>query len=271
MAVVFTEARQLGLADEVSFRFQRELVEMTRTLGRPLPELRGGLMDGVPGDPSWLVECTIRPPLTTPTAPVYVYCVIERSWNDGAVRVIQETIARLAYQCDYRFVGTRFELLGRRDAEGEPIEYQFDPAGLGPHLEDMEFLLHYTQSRLDSLRVEYGTTSARNRALEGQLRTIRLDRNRLVKKVEALQSANAILRGRLKTARADLATRDSAIEELEEENTGLRKENEDLLPDDDIPSDDMDVSEPSEPEDDDLLGDEEDPEEILFEGEVEQD
>ena len=95
-----------------------------------------------------------------------------------------------------------------------------------------------------------------------------MGRTRLTKKVEALQKANAILRGRLKTAREDLATRDSTIEELEEENTELRKENEDLLPDDDIPSDGdgMDVSDQSDQEDDDLLGDEEDPEEILFDG-----
>ena len=39
------------------------------------------------------------------------------------------------------------------------------------------------------------------------------------------------------TCREELATKDSTIDELEEENTDLRKDNEDLLPDDDIPSD----------------------------------
>ena len=62
-----------------------------------------------------------------------------------------------------------------------------------------------------------------------------------------------------------MATRDSTIEELEEENIELRKENEDLLPDDDYPSDGMDVSDPSEQEDEDAA-EEEDPEEILFDG-----
>ena len=102
--------------------------------------------------------------------------------------------------------------------------------------------------------------------MEGQLRTTRLARTRLSKKVEALQEANAILHGRLKTTREDLATRDSTIEELEEENTGLRKENEDLLPDDDVPSDGMDMNDPSDQEDDDGRGSEEDPKEILFDG-----
>ena len=41
MDVVFTESQQLGLTQDVTFRFERELVEMATILGRPLPELRG--------------------------------------------------------------------------------------------------------------------------------------------------------------------------------------------------------------------------------------
>ena len=95
-----------------------------------------------------------------------------------------------------------------------------------------------------------------------------MGRSHLTKKAEALQETNAILRGRLKTAREDLATRDSTLEELEEEITELRRENKDLLPVNDIPSDTdgMDMSDQSDQEEDDLLGDEEDPEEILFDG-----
>ena len=190
----------------------------------------------------------------------------DRSWNDGAVRVIQQMIARVAQLCDYRFIGTRFELHGRRDEEGLPVPYPYSPDSMGRHLEDLEFFLHYTQRSLDLQRMETHTVTARNAALEGQLRTTRLSRTRLSKKVEALQEANAVLGGRLKMAREDMATRDSTIEELEEENTELRKENEDLLPDDDVPSDGMDMSAPSDQEDDDARESEEDPEEILFDG-----
>ena len=93
-------------------------------------------------------------------------------------------------------------------------------------------------------------------------------RDRLVKKVDGVQTANAILHGRLTTCREEMATKDSTIDELEEENTNLRKENEDLLPDDDIPSDSdgMDWSDPSDQDVDDLRGDqEEDPEEVVLE------
>lgn len=267
MTFVYIESLQLGLNTESSFRFEKELVEMTKLLGRQLPELRGGLVDGASRDLSWLVECTIRPPLTTPTAPTYTFRLIDCSWNDGAVRIIQQTIARLAYLCDYRFVGTRFELYGRRGEDGAPVPFPYPPNDLGYHLDDMEYLLHRTQFTLTTLRVEHENEVARNRALERQLRATRLAHTRLAKKKEALQAANTTLCDRLKTVREDLATRDSRIKELEEEHAELQKEYDDLLPNDDIPSDGMDMSEPSDQEDDDLAGDEEDPEEILFYGE----
>lgn len=77
MTFVYIESLQLGLNTESSFRFEKELVEMTKLLGRQLPELRGGLVDGASRDLSWLVECTIRPPLTTPTAPTYTFRLID--------------------------------------------------------------------------------------------------------------------------------------------------------------------------------------------------
>ena len=135
MDVIFTEAVQLGLDRGESFLFEERLVGMTCLLGRPLPELRGGLIFGVLVEGDWFVECTIRPPLVTPTAELFVFCTIERSWNEGAVCVIQEGIARLAYLRDYCFLGTRFEMLGRRDEDGLPLPFLQDPEGisLAPH------------------------------------------------------------------------------------------------------------------------------------------
>ena len=52
-----------------------------------------------------------------------------------------------------------------------------------------------------------------------------------------------------------LAVRDERITELEEENEELRKTNDDLLPDDEYPTDDMDVDPESDQEDDDLRDD----------------
>ena len=175
MDVVFTEAVQLGLERGESFIFEERLVAMTDILERPLPELRGGLIFGAPAEGDWFVECSIRPPLTTPSAETFVFCTIDRSWNEAAVRVIQESIARLAYLRDYLFLGTRFEMLGRRGEDGIPLPLSPDPDGMGPHLEDMEILLHRTQCRLDDLRIDHHTTAAENRALTAELGELRTE------------------------------------------------------------------------------------------------
>ena len=97
MDVVFSEAIQLGLERGESFLFEERLVAMTDILKRPLPEHRGGLISGAPAVGDWLVECLIRPPLMSPTAEMFFFCAIDRSWNEAAVHVIQEATARLAY------------------------------------------------------------------------------------------------------------------------------------------------------------------------------
>ena len=123
MAFVFTEAVQLGLPEEVPFLFERELVEMTNILERPRPELRGGLVDGARSELSWVVVCTIRPPLMVPTASTYSFHMRECSWSEGAARAIQLAMARLAHIYDYVFMGTRFELYGRRGGEEQPLPF----------------------------------------------------------------------------------------------------------------------------------------------------
>jgi chromosome segregation ATPase len=121
--------------------------------------------------------------------------------------------------------------------------------------------------QLFALRIEHDATVEKNRVLTGQLRATRLGRDRLVKKIAALQESSAVLRGKLKTAREEVVARDSTLEELEEEVGELRKENEDLLPIDEVPSDvdGMDMSDQSDQEDDDRDGEEEDPDEYVYE------
>ena len=108
MEVVVTEAFQLGLARGESFLFEETLATMASILGRPLPELRWGMIFGAPLEGDWYAECTIRAPLAIPTAEAFVLRAVDRSWNEAAVRVIQESVARLAYLGDYMFIGTRF-------------------------------------------------------------------------------------------------------------------------------------------------------------------
>ena len=82
MNVTFTKGIQLGVprAGGLSFRFEKTLVEMTRMLGRPLPEIRGGIITGTALDGEWLAEVTIRAPLAHPDAEVHIFQIADRSW-----------------------------------------------------------------------------------------------------------------------------------------------------------------------------------------------
>ena len=67
------------------------------------------------------------------------------------------------------FHGTPFALLGRRDEDGLPLPPAQGPDGAGPHLGDMETLLHRTQSRLDDLRLGHHEIIAVNHVLTAEL------------------------------------------------------------------------------------------------------
>ena len=284
---------------------------MTRMLGRPLPDLRGGLITGSQLDGEWFAEVTLRAPLAYPDAEEHIFQMIEPTRADVVARLLQEAVARLAHIDDYFFIGSRFELIGRRDEDGvpEPLGGD-DDSELGPHLDEMEQLLHHTQTRQDvergarrqatqdirmlateahrlgaevdtlstqrvslaqqllDARKERDTAIAKSAALEGKLRTSHRARTRLSIKMDTLESTVIVLRDRLQTARQDLAAREATLEELDEEVEDLRRENDEFMALDDIPSDSggFDMSESSDPDDDDSDDSDEDPDEILFDG-----
>ena len=124
MDVHFTEGIQLGLDRGVTFLFEERLVAMAAILGRPLPELCGGQVFGAP--------------LATPSSKTFIFRTMDRSWNEAAVRVIHESIARLASLRDYLFLGTQFEEVGRCDEDGIPVSFTPGPVEQSSHQEDME-------------------------------------------------------------------------------------------------------------------------------------
>ena len=135
MDINFTEGIKLGLDRGVTFMFEERLVEMAAILERPLPELRGGQVFGAPLEGDWYAECVIRAPLATPSSEVFVFRTVDRSWNEAAVRVIQESIARLASLRVYLFLGTQFEEVRRRDEDGIPVPFTPGSASQSSHMD----------------------------------------------------------------------------------------------------------------------------------------
>ena len=88
MAVVFTESFQLGTHAPFYCRFEETLLKMARQLGCPAPELRGAQVHDGAHELSWLVVCTILPPLLSQSDPEITYEVMESSWEDEILRVM---------------------------------------------------------------------------------------------------------------------------------------------------------------------------------------
>ena len=275
MPILFTEYYQLT-TQKPPYVFEADLAELTRSLRHPLPEIKGGMIHpGQNREQAWLVVCTLRGPVVPPLMDELTVEVIERSWVDGIVRVMQQAIARLVHHHRDTLGGTPYEFYGRRDAEGHPRDAPHHPV-FQRHLPDMEYLLARTQTYLDRARISCDTKAMALERVEDELNISEEFRRRLTRRKKALRSANAFLRSQLEDLQTRLAEAEARIEELEESDSMSTD-------DDDLPSEDqaedMDVEPESEQDDDDHAVDpaeqgpeeafleEEDPEEPPFEEE----
>lgn len=266
MAVVFTEYRRVGV-DPPPMIFEADLIEMCRRVGRPTPEIKGAKVHTHPeGDRTWLVVCTLRGGVVPPHSDELSVEVLERTWTEGIVRVLQESLGRLASYHRAVLGDSPFRFFGGRDSEGLPT---LTPAhaDFGGHMQDMEALLHHTQTSMDRARMKSDLQVMELRNAKQDLQVSVLERTRLLQIKRATQVKNKRLQRQLKTLQDELKRMESKIEELEEETEELRKENESLLnADGDIPMEEFDMEPESEQDDDDLGGDdedEEDPEEVI--------
>ena len=178
MAVVFIEYLQLG-TQVPPFVFEMDLTEMTRRLGRPLPEVKGGrIHPQLDREQAWLVVCTLRGPVVPPLMDELTVEVVERTWVDGLVRVYQEAITRLAYHHRTFFAGSHYQYYGQRDAQGDPRAVPDHPE-FWRHFQEMEYLLHRTQTYLDRVRIRCDTRGAELTSVRAELQTSQTFRRRL--------------------------------------------------------------------------------------------
>ena len=124
--------------------FEAELLELTRFLRRPLPELLGGrAFPLVDAEMSWRVRCTLRGPLVPPFAEELVVEAVEPTRTAATSTVLQRALARLVHFHNAELVGSRFEFFERRDEMGHTMPLRPHPT-FGLHVEDLGILLEYT-------------------------------------------------------------------------------------------------------------------------------
>ena len=121
-------------------------------IGRPPPEIRG-YRRTVPEQSgmSWRVVCTLRGRQVEPVCEDIQFEVIERTFEEGMMRVMQLAMARISHDFADRLQGTAFQFVGRHDDQGAPAFGEQHPQ-FADHLGHVEYLLHHTQQQMDAAR-----------------------------------------------------------------------------------------------------------------------
>jgi hypothetical protein len=144
-----TAHRQVGTHDEVIV-FERDLVKLAACLGFPCTEVRGyRLFEEGTRELVYRVVCQVRGREVPPTSKEFTFEVIERTWGEGVMRVLQHAISHLIHRHASELAGTCYENYGRCDDEGLPVEPPLSTP-FSRHLTHMEVLLHQSQEQLDN-------------------------------------------------------------------------------------------------------------------------
>jgi hypothetical protein len=160
--------------------FERDLVELAARLGRPHPEVRGYRLfeEGTRELPYRLV-CQVRGREVSPTSEEFTFEVMERTWGEGVMHVLQHAISRLIHLHASELVGTHYEHYGRCDAEGLPVEPPL-PTPFSCHLTHTEVLLHHSQEQLDHVRMVAGERGLELAVLREDLQEAIFSRHHLI-------------------------------------------------------------------------------------------
>jgi regulator of replication initiation timing len=224
--------RQVGTHDEIVV-FERDLVELAANLGRPRPEVRGyRLFEEGTRELAYRIVCQVRGREVPPTSEEFTFEVIERTWGEGVMRVLQHAISRLVHLHATELAGTRNKHYGRCDDEGFPVEPPL-PTPFSCHLTHTEVLLHHSQEQLDHVRMVADERGLELAVLLEDLQAAIFSRHHLIAAKKRIAKRNRSLRHHIRDLQDQLAALESHVSELEEETAELRKENKAVLSRDD--------------------------------------
>jgi len=101
--------------------FETALRRQAALIGRPPPEIRG-YRRAVPEQSgmSWRVVCTLRGRQAEPVCEDDQFEVIEHTFEEGMMRVMQLAMARISHDYADRLQDTSYQYIGRRDDQGMP-------------------------------------------------------------------------------------------------------------------------------------------------------
>jgi hypothetical protein len=147
-----TAHHQVGTHEDMLV-FERDLVELAARLGRPRPEIRGyRLFEEGTHELAYQVVCQVHGKEVLLTSQEFTFEVIERTWGDRFMCVLQHAISRLIHLHYDELLRTRYEHYGRVNSNGLPYQAAAHTP-FSRHLCHTEALLHQTQGQLDHARM----------------------------------------------------------------------------------------------------------------------
>ncbi|KAK1691745.1 hypothetical protein QYE76_008442 [Lolium multiflorum] len=213
-----TEFYQLGNGGEIIF--ERDLFSLSEFLGRPPPEVFGGMLNDQPGGQlQWVIMVDLRGRFTLPMSARIQFSFRENNWADGLARGLQEGLARLCGQNFMDFTDSRFVHYARHNSLGVPMNLPSHPQ-LRHHVDHLDFMLSETRIDLDNSR-EYANHTHIQLAQQAEtIKVIAGERRALRRANQKKDHAINRLKARIATLKATIAAQAEQIQELEGEGEG---------------------------------------------------
>jgi hypothetical protein len=177
---------------------------------------------------AYQVICQVHGKEVPPTSQEFTFEVIERTWGNGLMRVLQHAISRLVHLHYDELLGTRYEHYGRVYSDGLPYQAAAHTP-FSRHLCHTEALLHHTQGQLDHVRMVADERGLELTVLREDLKESIFSHHRLLAAKRRIVKRNRALRQHVRDLEDHLASLESHMFEIEEETAELRKENEEVL------------------------------------------
>jgi hypothetical protein len=208
----------LGNGGEIIF--ERDLFSLSEFLGRPPPEVFGGMLNDQPGGQlQWVIMVDLRGRFTLPMSARIQFSFRENNWADGLARGLQEGLARLCGQNFMDFTDSRFVHYARHNSLGVPMNLPSHPQ-LRHHVDHLDFMLSETRIDLDNSREYANHTHIQLVQQADTIRVIARERRALRRANQKKDHAINRLKARIATLKATIAAQAEQIQELEGEGEG---------------------------------------------------
>lgn len=207
--------------------FEKEIMSICDRVSRPYPVIKGAKEhQGV--ERPWTIFVTIRATKGSPLHKEYHFGFMEKTWEEGKFRALQEISARLCHIHQSQLEETAYHQFGRRKRDGVP-DGPSSHGAYSSHSEAVETILFTTQTSLDRARDKLDLKSMQLRDAQSSARVHKRKREDYAhryevqkKEIERLRRLLTSTRDRLEELEGSHSRLLERVQELEDEGDDLQ-------------------------------------------------